>query len=142
MADQVEHDEVGEDPALEHALQVELEVRLADHRAAVPQEQPPAPVGHDPPQVLSSRAVEQLLHQRVRRLLSGSGDTSGAPLQVNVGADQMDGDRAVPVADRIPGPAHGDPAVDGVLLQGPVPEVVEQELQPAVTGEPDRGVVV
>ena len=62
---QVEQGELGEELAVEHRLEVELDVGLAGEGGGVAQQPQDPAVGQDRPQVLVG-AVEQLLHHRVR----------------------------------------------------------------------------
>ena len=75
VGDEPDENEVGIDLACEHRLEVELEIRLARQRLAVPQDAEPESVRDDRPQVRVA-SVEELLHQPVR---VGGGRTPAAP---------------------------------------------------------------
>ncbi|MDA8063565.1 MAG: hypothetical protein M0T80_14260, partial [Actinomycetota bacterium] len=84
--------EVSEDLVREHRLEVELDVGGSGQAGVVPKEPEAPAVGEDCPEVVLG-AVEELLGHGERRRAGRAGDASGAAVELDVGAEEVDGDR-------------------------------------------------
>ena len=137
---QVEQHEVGEDLAVEHRLEVELDVGLTREGRGVAQQPQRPPVGHEGPQVVVG-AVEQLLDHGVGCPLGGAGDALGALVEVDAPAQEVDRRRPPQVGDREASVSRCQPA--GWRGGHPaVAELAQQLEQPLLAGEADGGVAV
>ena len=87
--------------AVEHGGEVELHVGMAGEAGVVAQQAEPLAVADDGPEVLVA-AVQELLHETVRRDPGGAGHAGSAPVDLDAGADEVHGHRPGPfVADRV-----------------------------------------
>ena len=83
------------------------------------------------------RAVQEILDEPVRADPGGPCDAGRALIQVNAGPDEVDRDGAPEVRDRVVGAVNVDAPGE---RQPPVAEFLEEGEQPAVAGQPRRGV--
>ena len=81
--------EVREHLAVEHRLEIELEVRLPRDRLAVAQDAKPQAVRQDRPQVRIA-AVQEVLHQPVRVRDRRAAHAGRASIEAQAAADQVD----------------------------------------------------
>jgi len=128
---ELEEDEpLGVELAIEDGLEVELHVGRADEGGGVAQQPQSGAVGEDRPQVLVG-AVEQLLRDGLRGA-GGSGDAGVALVEVDAGAEQVDGHVLPDVGDGVVG------AVDGQAMGRSgdlaVAELAQQRQQPSLAG--------
>ena len=131
MAEHPEQREVGEDLAVHHRLEVELDVRLAGQGGVVAEDPQPAAVGQEGPEVVV-RAVQELLDQPVR-----AGRLPAPAVEVDAESDQVDRGLLPGVRDRV-----------GLVLdrhwlrrdEPAVAEFLEQRQEPALAGDGRGGV--
>ena len=107
VADHPQDGEVGEDLAGEHRFEVELDVGGSGQAGVVPKEAEAPAVRQDRPEVVIG-AVEELLDHGGRGGGGGAGDAFGASVEVDVGAEEVDGDRSPKMRDRVLPPVDGD----------------------------------
>ncbi len=132
VANLPEQREVGEHLAVEHALQIELDVGLADEGRGVPQQPQRKAVGDQAPQMILG-PVEQLLEQGVRGLFRRAAHIWGAAVQRHAGAEQVDGGALPLVGQRIGDAVDAQPT-GGDGRQPPVTELLEQDAKPPGSG--------
>ncbi|MCZ7630225.1 MAG: hypothetical protein M5U19_14780 [Microthrixaceae bacterium] len=99
MSEEVSATEVTEGFSLEHGLEVELDVCLADEAGGVSEEAERASVGDDCPEV-PIRSVEQFLDHRVGSALRCAGDPSGLAIEVDTPAQEVNWEVVGLVTDR------------------------------------------
>ena len=131
VGDEPDEHEVGVDLAREHRLEVELEIRLARQRLAVPQDAEPESVRDDRPQVRVA-AVEELLHETV-------GVGGGRPplprraaIEREAAADEMHRHRSEEAPDGIGATADRRTGGDGQEAES---ELAQERQAPLVVGE-------
>ena len=136
--DEPQQHEVGVDLAGEHRLQVELQVRLARQRLAVPQDAQTHAVRDDRPQVPVT-AVEELLHEPVR-VGGGRAALSRRPaVEREAAADKVHRHRPEEPPDGIGAPADLGAGGRG---QEAEPQLAQQRQAPLVVGESGGGLAL
>ena len=131
MASHPQDGEVGEDLAVEHRFQVELDVGRTRETGVVPKEAQSAAVRQDGPQIVIG-TVEQFLNQGMRSGGGGTGDAFGPPVEFDVRAQQMDRDRSPYVGDGVVAAVDADGGRSGQPTEA---EFGEQRQEPALAGD-------
>ncbi|CAB4881826.1 unannotated protein [freshwater metagenome] len=122
--------EVAEHLAVEHALEIELDVRLSGQAGGVAQEPQGAAVAEHCPEVVMV-AVEELLEHRLRCAIGRAGHALRPAVELDTPPEQVEGCCAPQVGDRKRLVVGVQPACRR-LLQPAIAELLEQDGQPSL----------